>query len=201
LLAGNRGRPAKLKRHIDSIAAAFRKRDVRELLPFSISGLWKADLFVGFTDSDRWVGTTVKINPSQLEGAPGLRIGIVPARDGQSDAIYQDNTRNLVVCPLPYDHSFMEVFYEGWSVVQQFMQADAHVPKEVNLPRNALRQVALYLAERREFPVVEVVEALKPLSQPELLKTEEQAATLVSRRESSPDVETGAVVTPLPRVN
>jgi hypothetical protein len=197
LLAGNRGRPAKLKRHIDSIAAAFRKKDERVALPWSISGLWKADLFVGYTDSDRWVGTTVKINPTQLEGAPGLRIGIVPARDGGSDAIYLDDKRNLVVCPLPYDHAFMEIFYEGWSVVQQFITADAHMPKEVYLPRNALRQVAQYLVERREFPVVEVLEALKPLSQPELLKTEEQAAQLVSRREDDPTVETGAVVTPM----
>lgn len=113
LLAGNRGRPAKLKRHIDSIAAAFRKKDVREALPWSISGLWKADLFVGYTDSDRWVATTVKINPAQLEGAPGLRIGIVPAREGSDDSIRRDEMRNLIVCPLPYDHAFMEIFYEG----------------------------------------------------------------------------------------
>ena len=71
LLAGTRGRPAKLKRHIDSIAAAFRKREVRDALPWSLSGLWKADLFIGNTDTDRWVGTTVKINPRQLEGRVG----------------------------------------------------------------------------------------------------------------------------------
>lgn len=63
LLAGNRGQPAKLKRHIDSIAAAFRRREARDALPWSISGLWKADLFVGYMDTDRWVATTVKINP------------------------------------------------------------------------------------------------------------------------------------------
>jgi len=200
LLAGNRGRPAKLKRHIDSIAAAFRKKEIRELLPWSISGLWKADLFVGFTDSDRWVGTTVKINPAQLESAPGLRIGIVPARDKSSDTIYRDQNRNLIVCPLPYDHEFMEIFYDGWSVAQQFIKADAHVPKEVYLSRNTLRQVALYLAERREYPVVDVLEALKPLSQPELLKTEAQVAQLVSRRETDPAVETGAVVTPIAHI-
>jgi hypothetical protein len=198
LLAGNRGQPAKLKRHIDSIAAAFRKKEARELLPWSISGLWKADLFVGYTDSDRWVATTVKINPSQLEGAQGLRIGIVPARGGDEDNIWLDQKRNLVICPLPHDHAFMEVFYDGWSVVQQFIAADAHIPKEVSLPRHADRQVARFLAERREFPVIEVLDALLPLSQPELLKTEAQAAQLVSRREGNPEVETGALVTPMP---
>ncbi len=118
LLAGNRGQPAKLKRHIDSLAAAFRKRDARESLPTSISGLWKADLFVGYTDTDRWIATTVKINPAHLEGARGLRIGVVPARGGRDDVIYRDDARNLIVCPLPHDQSFMEVFYQGWGVVQ-----------------------------------------------------------------------------------
>ena len=51
-----------------------------------------------------------------------------------------------------------------------------------------------YLVDRREFPVIEVIEALRPFAQPELLQTEEQDAALVSRRESNPEVETGAVV-------
>lgn len=198
LLAGNRGQPAKLKRHIDSIAAAFRKKAARGLLPWSISGLWKADLFLGNTDSDRWVGTTVKINPATLEGARGLRIGIVPAREGRTDNIRKDDSRNLVICPLPHDQAFMEVFYQGWGVIQQFVAADANVPKEVSLPRQAERQVARYLADRREFPVVEVLAALRPLAQPELLQGRQHDAQLVSRRESSPPVDTGAVVAPIP---
>jgi hypothetical protein len=151
LLAGNRGQPSKLKRHIDSIAAAFRRRADREALPWSIAGLWKADLFVGYDDSDRWVGTTVKINPGQLEGARGLRIGIVPTRAGNADRIYLDDDKNLVVCPLPHDGSFMEVFYQGWGVIQQFIAADASLPREVALPRQTDRQVARYLVDRRDF--------------------------------------------------
>ncbi len=199
LLAGTRGQPAKLKRHIDSIAAAFRRREARVDLPWSISGIWKADLFAGNIDSDRWVGTTVKINPDHLEGARGLRIGIVPARQGRSDVVRRDDSRNLVICPLPYDGAFMEVFYQGWCVVQQFVKADAHIPPEVNLPRQPDRQVARFLQERREYPVTEVVEALAALAQPELLQGQEQNASLISRRESSPEVATQAVVTPIPQ--
>lgn len=197
LLAGTRGQPAKLKRHIDSLAAAFRKQKARAVLPWSISGLWKADLFVGNIDSDRWVATTVKINPDQLEGARGLRIGIVPAREGRTDRIQKNDSKNLVVCPLPYDQAFMEVFYQGWQVVQQFIAADAKLPKEVYLPRYPERQVARYLEERRDYPVLAVIEALRTLAQPELLQTQEQSADLVSRRESNPEVETGAVVAPI----
>lgn len=199
LLTGVRAQPAKLRRHIDSIASAFRRSADRDALPWSIAGLWKADLFVGYTDSDRWVGTTVKINASQLEGARGLRIGIVPIRGGGDDRVRKDEQKNLVICPLPHDGSFMEVFYQGWGVIQQFIDADAQVPREVALPRQSDRQVARYLADRREFPVVEVIEALIPLSQPELLRTQEQDAVLVSRREGEHAVETGAVVAPVAR--
>lgn len=190
LLAGNRGQPAKLKRHIDSAAAAFRKRGQQDLLPFSISGIWKADLFVGFTDTDRWVATTVKINRNQLEGARGLRIGIVPILQGRTDLVQHDHERNLVICPIPHDQAFMEVFYQGWGVVQQFVAADARVPREVALPRAPERQVAQYLADRREFPVVDVMEALKPLSQPELLRTDSREAGIIDRRAAESETDT-----------
>ena len=199
LLTGFRAQPAKLRRHIDSIASAFRKRAERDALPWSIAGLWKADLFVGYTDSDRWVGTTVKINAEQLEGARGLRIGIVPTRGGKDDRVRRDDQKNLVICPLPHDGSFMEVFYQGWGVIVQFLAADAKLPREVFLPRQADRQVARYLADRREFPVVDVIEALLPLSQPELLRTQEQVAVLVNRRPDEHEVETGAIVAPVAR--
>ncbi len=112
-----------------------------------------------------------------------------------------DDSKNLVVCPLPYDQAFMEIFYQGWQVVQQFVKVDAKMPKEVALPRYAERQVARYLTDRREFPVVDVIDALSALAQPELLQTQEHSATLISRRESSPEVETGAVVAPIANPN
>jgi hypothetical protein len=128
LLYGTQGRPAKLKRHLSVIAGAFRNRQTRLALPWSIRGLWKADLFLGYTDSERWVATTVKINASQLEGAAGLRIGIVPTRQGVSDKVRKDDGKNLVICPLHHDQDFMQTFYEGWRIVQAFLDADARVP-------------------------------------------------------------------------
>jgi hypothetical protein len=163
LLSGTRGQPCKLRRHLDSVATAFRRADVRDELPWSISGLWKADLFLGRPAADQWVGTTVKINQDHLQHARGLRIGIVPCRQGRTDNVVRDDTKNLIVCPLPHDGAFMEVFYQGWAIVQQFLRADAQMPGEVYLPRAADRQVCRYLEERREYPVVQVLEALQPL--------------------------------------
>lgn len=198
LLSGTRGRPVKLKRHLTGIASAFRKETARANLPQSISGIWRADLFLGSSTSDRWVGTTVKINPVSLKGDRGLRVGVVPSHEGVSDAVRLDERRNLVVCPVPYDGSFMEVFYKGWEVVQQFLLADARLPKEVDLPRPAAREVARYLADRRDFPVLDVIEALGKIAQPELLATEEEQVSVTALRGSSSSRDTTAVVAPQP---
>lgn len=172
LLTGKQSQPPKLKGYLNTLAAAFRRPTTRLSLPTSINGLWKADLFLGTTDGDRYVGTTVKINQSQLEAANGLRVGIVPASQGASDRIRKDEKRNLIICPLPYDQSFMEIFFSAWGIVQQVIHADAQMPKDVALPIPSHRQVARELVMRRDFPIIEVIEAMKPIAQPELLITE-----------------------------
>ena len=197
LLTGRRSQPPKLKGYLNQLAAAFRRPSTRRSLPTSINGLWKADLFLGSTDEDRWVGTTVKINASQLEAANGLRVGIVPAAQGKSDTVRHDEPRNLVVCPIPYDGEFMEVFYSAWGIVQQFIYADARLPEEVSLPVPAHRQVARELANRREFPILDVIEALRPLSQPELLTTQELSKSLAATGEGQLLLE--GLISPIPR--
>lgn len=199
LLYGTKGRPAKLKRHIQSVAAAFRKQDIRQELPRSISGLWKADLFSGCRDTDKWIGTTLKINREQLEGAKGLRLGIVPTQQGETDAIEFDDSRNLVVCPLPYDRSFMQAFYQAWEVVVHFLAADARIPKEASLPRPPSRQVARYLEDRRNYAVSDVIDALQPLSQPQLLRTQATQAPLVETRPHHASPATDSLLAPIPR--
>lgn len=193
-LAGKVGQPPKLLRRLNTLAAAFRRPTTRLALPNSIRGLWKADLFVGSLDTQQWVGTSVKINPAQLEGAAGLRIGIVPTKQGRSDAVRLDEGRGLVVCPLHHDADFMQVFYEGWRIVQAFMAADAKVPKEAVLPRPVDREICRMLEERREFPAVDVIDALKIFAQPELLETQ---AETVSLQDVKGDTETATVVAPV----
>ena len=217
LLQGGAGRRVKIMKYLDDLDEAFRNPAARDELPASISGLWKADLIIGRTDTDKWVGATVKINPSQLQQARGLRLAIIPTRHGQSDRIRVKD--NLVICPLPHDAAFMQTFYEGWRIVLAFLRADAQVPQQVFLPRPAEREVARILAERREFPVRDVVEALQQFAQPNLLATEDrQTQTLVvqhrtfwsrlfSRNANQESVnapavfssQDGAMVAPIPR--
>jgi hypothetical protein len=196
LLYGTRGQPVKLKRKLTQLAGAFRNRKTGLALPYSIRGLWKADLFLGYTDTERWVATSVKINPTQLEGAAGLRIGIVPSRQGRSDSVLKDESKNLIICPLHHDEDFMQTFYEGWRIVQAVIAADGNVPTEVALPRPTHREVARSLVERRDFPVVDVVQAIEPFGQPGLLVTD---AKQVDTKTLAGQANTNLVIAPISR--
>jgi hypothetical protein len=167
ILSGKIGQPAKLKKQWDTITKALRDVKARDRLPISIKGLWKADLFLGSSGEGRWVGTTLKLNKRDFQGAAGLRLGIYPeTRRGEGPSRDEDN--NLVLCPLPYDANFMETFYSAFFLVKQFLLADAKVPKPVALPSAADRFVAQQLEDRRGFPVFDVIEAMYPMGQPEL---------------------------------
>jgi hypothetical protein len=68
--------------------------------------------------------------------------------------------------------------------VRAFLDADAQIPRDAALPRPPEREVARVLAERREFPVREVVEVLAVFGQSELVVGEHepvQIATVKSR--------------------
>jgi hypothetical protein len=180
LLPGTKGKPIKLKKHIQGVINAFRKPSEREKLPNSINGLWKADLFVGKAEPDKWIGTTVKINRSQLEAAKGLRMAIVPAKQGKKDSIYVDDIKNLVVCPLPYDHEFTEIFYRAWILVKTFLNSGAKMPAESHLALGADRFVCSYLVDRNKYSVLEVLDAMEVIKQPELIATEKKEAIIIA---------------------
>ncbi len=170
LLTGGQGRPVKLKKHLEAVRRAFSSTKIRARLPPSIRGLWRADLFVGAPSRDHWIATTLKTNPEALESAAGIRVGIYPERvRGEGPSF--DGDRNLVLCPVPYDGGFMELFYSSFFVVKAFLDADARVPRPVALPASSDRQVAKLLEERRTFAVLEVVNVLEKFAQPGLLES------------------------------
>lgn len=193
LLTGIQAQPIKLKRYLNMLAAAFNRPETRLALPSSINGLWKADLFFGAIDSDRWLGTTLKINPSQLQEARGLRIGIIPASQGKTDKLRRDISKNMIICPLPYDGAFMELFYTGWRIVQQFIAADAQLPKEVALPSPVERQVAKELAIRREFEILDIVAVLLNQSQTDLIESSEKTVETSIQKDGSEKISEGII--------
>ena len=196
LMSGSRGRPVKLKRHILQVASAFRRPTARLALPQSISGLWKADLFIGDNGVDSWVGTSVKVNAADLRAEPGLRVGIVPTRQGRDDRVFKDEAKNIIVCPIPYDDSFMQLFYAGWRIVQQFMAADGNLPNEDRLPLPHEREVARSLAMRRESTVLVVVEVLEAESQRRLIENSTASPVTVATVQTSEPQVANSILAP-----
>lgn len=188
LLTGNVGKPIKLKKHIQGVVNAFRKPSERGKLPNSINGLWKADLFVGRAEPDQWVGTTVKIKQNALERANGLRLAIVPAGFAKKDTITVDEVKNLIICPMPYDGSFAEVFYEGWRIVKAFFNTKAKMPGEDILPNGLERIVCKELVSRSRFPVADVLSAFEVFKQPNLIETSKSDVTI--RSDETPALQT-----------
>lgn len=153
-----------LREHLSAIGAAFRLPDALLNLAQSIRGLWKTDLFLGSAELDRWVGTTVNISRSELRAAKSPRIAIVPSVMGQSDAVRLDEQKNLVICPVPRDGSFLQIFYEGWKIVQALCAGDFTLSGVRDIPNPAHREVARIYAERRDFPIVDVTTAVAATS-------------------------------------
>jgi hypothetical protein len=192
LLPGTVGSPIKLKKHIQGVINAFHKPGEREKLPNSINGLWKADLFVGKTEPNKWVGTTVKSNESDLESAKGLRLAIIPSKFGKSDRIRINDSKNLVICPMPYNRSFIEIFYEGWNIIKAFINAKGKMPKDNIMPNGLHKIVCKELVARNRFTVLEVIEALEVLKQPKLISAEE----IIVQVESKNDIKLNKIIAP-----
>lgn len=196
VLSGNVGQPVKLQRYMNQLAAAFHRPSTRLALPRSIQGLWKADLFLGSSTPDHWVGTTIKVNPRQLEGSPGLRVAIVPSSSGKSDSIYRDESKNLIVCPLPHDFSFMQTFHEGMRIIQVLVARDFNMPSDAEIPNPMHREVARVYVERRDFTVQEVLDAVSIFAQPGLLAAETEDLATVELGSSAS--ETSTMIAPIP---
>ncbi|MFD1716717.1 hypothetical protein [Georgenia deserti] len=199
VLSGKRGQPVKLQGYMNQLAAAFHRPTARLALPRSIQGLWKADLFLGSSSQDRWVGTSIKINPSRLESAPGLRVAIVPSSAQRSDIVRKDEQKNLVICPIPHDFSFMQTFFEGVRIVQMLLSRDFHMPTAAELPNPLHREVAKVYVERREFKVQDVIDVLAVFAQPQLLTTTPEMVTTVGFS-GSVEAGTSTALGPIPRL-
>ena len=171
LLTGLYGERVRIKEYLEDMQKSFRYRSARKNLPLSITGIWKADLFIGNTDTDMWVAASVKINQLSLEYAKGLAIGIVPSRYEQERPCHTQN--GMIICPLLYTNAFMQFFYSAWRVVLEFIKNDAKAPHEQRLSGIEELRVAYYLEKNRDAPVLELVDDdLSKLAHPTLLLPE-----------------------------
>lgn len=169
VLVGKVGKPAKLKPHLDNLVRAHNSRTHLERLPSSIRGLWKADLFVGNPDRERWVGTTLKTNRRDIEKAPGLRVALYPEERNKEGPKKEET---LVYCPLPYSSEFMQLFLATFNIVKQIVATKGKQPSRIALIYDDDQHVAKWLVDRAHFPLQGILAALEPIKQPQFLQEE-----------------------------
>ena len=152
------GTQIKIIDYIEDINNSFRNIKVRKGLPKYLGGIWKADLLIGDIETDMWAAASVKINPISLEYANGIAIGIVPINWRKPN--YSKNKKNMVICRLLYDNGFMQYFYSACRTVFAFFKADSYVPNERFLSCIEELEIAKYLEDNRNVPVLELVDEI-----------------------------------------
>jgi hypothetical protein len=178
VLVGKPGKPPFLKQRVSILERAFRSVKHRDRLPHSIRGLWQADLFLGSPSAEQWIGTTLKVNREDLKPAPGLRVGVFPSSTKEGPR--KDPDKNLIICPLPYRGDFMVLFGASFQIAKQLMHSNGAMPKTPALIYEDDLTVAEWLSDRRKYPVMDILEALQPLMQPGLLKSEKSVDSVAA---------------------
>ena len=93
----------------------------------------------------------------------------------------------------------MQIFYEGWRLVQSLCASDFMMPPTAAVHTPLLREVARIYTERRDYPVGEVLDVTAPYAQPHLLETKPESVSSTSFEADVPP-DTGTVVAPSPQM-
>jgi hypothetical protein len=115
LLPDGRGRPF----YFDGpwMRWAARGKIAEPRLGARISKVWKTDLFLSDEARHRHVAATIKSNWHQIEGGPGLRLGIVPEAKDLGAGIRR--RRDLWLAVLPDPNGFMGLFNDAYQSVAE----------------------------------------------------------------------------------
>jgi hypothetical protein len=189
-----------LREHLTAIGTAFRLPGALLNLRQSIRGLWKTELFLGSANLDQWVSAGVHMNPSPPKAAKAPSIAVIPSIKGNPDTIRLDEQKNVVICPVPQDGSFIKIFHEGWQIVQALCATGFEMPSESDIPSPLHREVARIFVERRDFPITEVIESIRKFAQPELLTSSTEVVPNVPFRTTAAPT-TSTIITPIARTS
>jgi hypothetical protein len=146
------------------------KGPVAELdLAERIRKVWKTDVFLGVEESWRYAAATIKSNWHQLEGGPGLRLGIVPeAKDLRPG--YR-HVKDLHLAVLPDPNGFMGLFNDAYSAVGRAictLGRQMQPPYYVK-PSAKAQRVQEQLEKYGTAKVVDVEDALNDAAQQQLV--------------------------------
>ena len=166
LLPDGRGRPFQFG---PWVRIAARGQAAETQLPERIRKVWMTDLFLSDEDRHRHVAATIKSNWRQLEGGPGLRLGIVPQAEGMPPGVRRH--KDLWIAVLPDPNGFMGLFNDAYaSLAEAILTLGKHqrVPYWLS-PTPAGQTLQHQLEKYGGAKVVEVEDALNDAAQQDLI--------------------------------
>lgn len=180
LLPDGQGRPFKFQS--DWLIHAARGASAEAQLGHRIRKIWKTDLFISDQHARRYTAATVKSNPAQLEGGPGLRLGIVPASTSLPQGTRYDSKRGLWLSVLPDPDGFMGLYNDAyWSVARSIYTVGKHERPPYFLRPSVKGQL---LAEQLEkYPTAKVIDiegGLDEAAQQGLVKVEHELVSVAA---------------------
>jgi hypothetical protein len=178
LLPDGRGHPFRFRSDWLKQAANGVKSETQ--LGHRITKVWKTDLFLSDEHARRYAAATVKSNHEQLEGGPGLRVGIVPAAAKLQAGVRYDRKTNLWLAVLPDPDGFMGLFNDAyWSVASAVYTIGKQERPPYYMKPSAKGQG---LAEQIEkYPTAKVsvmIEELNAAAQQDLLGVDEKLVSV-----------------------
>ena len=174
---GRQGRPFHFGPWVT--VAARGQRAEPDLRP-RIQKVWKTDLFLSGDESWRYVAATVKSNPKQLEGGPGLRIGIVPETADVRPGVKFDQSTGLWVVALPDPEGFMGLFNDAyWAVAAAVCTLGKHErPPYFMKPSAKAQRVQQQLEKYPTAKVLEIEHALDEAAQQDLVTVDKRLVSV-----------------------
>ena len=141
-----------------------------------IGKIWKTDLFLTDQFGERYLAATIKSNWHDLEGGPGLRLGIVPeAADLKSGVSYNPKTK-LWTVSLPDPEGFMGLFNDAYvTVAEVIYKLGKHTQtKYWAKPSAKAQRIQDQLIKAEKAAVVEIEDALNDAAQQNLANVEQR---------------------------
>lgn len=162
LIPDSRGRPYRFTSEWLKHAAEGAQSE--QFLNGRIEKVWKTDAFLSDQNARRYAAATIKSNHKQLEGGPGLRIGIVPAAKDLAAGVHRDRERGLWLAVLPDPDGFMGLFNDAyWLVASAIYTIGKHERPPYYMKPSAK---ALRITEQIEkYPMAKVVDVIDGLNE------------------------------------
>ena len=177
LLPDGRGRPLSFG---PWVTLAAKGAASEALLPPRIQKAWKTDIFLSDQARHFHVGATIKSNWHQLEGGPGLRIGIVPEASDLKGGLYHHKEKNLWLAVFNEPSGFMGIFNDAYeSVAEAIITLGKHDRGSYFYkPTPAGVRLQEQLEKFGRATVLEVESALNDAAQQDLLTVREKLVSV-----------------------